>query len=279
VALTYGQGSLPGITGSVMHRGHTTQVPSSTPVNTEQEAPDHSAIAVADIQTVNTRECLQCPANSYLSHTCPITFRDYKSMRIHVQQDYTYLVPQPAVCICSLTNVSTSDACKEPGCAWFFVDDISDDTTLADWYPGMNKHKHTPPYPLPITCPAMPYLDPSHQSPARFANIEDMRTHAMRFHKFLLPHEPVCPCSSQPHIEFPACRAIGCAYFFTPLTSDKKILHIDWHPGHNYEPTQCYNQPSLPCWVALVWMLIYVRRCSSDPPKWWYKASNCGLLA
>jgi hypothetical protein len=123
-------------------------------------------------------------------------------MGIHVQQYHTYLVPQPAVCICSLTNVSTSDACREPGCAWFFVDDISDDTTLADWYPGMNKHKHTPPYPLPFPCPAMPYLDPNHQSPARFANIEDMRTHAMRFRKFLLPHEPVCPCSSQPHIEF-----------------------------------------------------------------------------
>jgi hypothetical protein len=64
------------------------------------------------------RECLQCPANSYLAgNKCPVTFRDYKSTRIHVQQDHAHLEPQPATCICSLTNVSTSDACKEPGCA------------------------------------------------------------------------------------------------------------------------------------------------------------------
>jgi hypothetical protein len=102
------------------------------------------------------RKCLQCPANSHLAgNKCPVAFRDYKNMRIHVQQDHAHLEPQPAICICSLSNVSTSDACKKSGCAWFFVDDISDDTTIADWYPGMDMStEDTRPNPLPFPWPS-----------------------------------------------------------------------------------------------------------------------------
>jgi hypothetical protein len=244
VALSHDQGSLLGVTGSVMHR-RTTEVPSSTPVNTEQGAPDHLVIDVADMQTVNTRECLECPANPYLKHTCPLTFRDYKSMRIHIKQDHTYLVSQPAVCICSLTKVSTSDACRKSGCAWFFDDNISDDTTIAGWDPGMDKStEDTRPNPLPFPCQDMPYLDPEHQCPARFANVDDMRAHAIQFHKILPPHDPVCACALEQHARFLPCRAIGCAWFFTLLVL-KRITHIDWRPGHTTsQPSTTANHTS-----------------------------------
>jgi hypothetical protein len=188
-----------GLSGLILRGGDALPSPSGVPINSESETSSNSMVSItarelAELQTIKTIECLQCLANPYLAENnkCPVTFRDYKSMRIHVQQDHTHLEPQPAICICSLTNVPTSDACKEPGCAWFFVDDISDDTTLADWYPGMNKHEQTRPYPLPFPCPAMPYLDPDCQCPARFSNVEDMRVHGLKFHKVLLPHEPVC---------------------------------------------------------------------------------------
>jgi hypothetical protein len=278
---TQGQGSLSSHPGSVIHGGHIPANPFDARINTEPEAPNHIIIYVTDIKTVNTRECLQCPANPYLAGNakCPVTFRDYESMRIYVQQDHTHLEPQPAICIFSLTNVPTSDACKESGCAWFFVDDISDDTTIADWYPGMNKRtEDTRPNPLPFPCPTTPYLDPEHQCPARFANVDDMRAHGRGFHKILPQHDPVCTCALQQHARFPPCRVVGCAWYFS-LLEQTKIAHIDWRPGHNYEPTQYYNQTRLPWWISLVWDFIHVRRYSGAAPEWWYKASNFGLLS
>jgi hypothetical protein len=124
----------------------------------------------------------------------------------------------------------------------------------------------------------MPYLYPNHQCPARFANVDDMRAHGIQFHKSLPPHDPVCTCASEQHARFPPCRVVRCAWYLS-LLRNAKIAEIDWRPGHNYEPTQYYSQPHLPWWVALIWNFIYVRRASGDPPKWWWKASNCGLLA
>jgi hypothetical protein len=60
---------------------------------------------------------------------------------------------------------------------------------------------------------------------------------------------------------------------------EKRIAHIDWRPGNIYEPTQYYNEPRLPWCISLIWNFIYVRRCSDAAPKWWYKASNFGLLS